>query len=251
MMTNCSNNQNDSSIFNYSSEEVSSSEKESSNSSISEAISSSSNEISSESSSSDSSIVDPPTILKERENRNLSTTPTTPSNEITEDKFIKSRYKDILKVDNDYIMKSSSFNLKFALKDNRYSIEFIDNKTNTVMFEILKPAKVYFRGNGQVESSYTSIEILNYGILAKVEISSPNGSKIQVEDRYYYPSNEITSAINVQRAIVVLKASKNDKGFESIYGIETLNSDTSSLQYFVPNGIFDEITNIFSDEEMT
>lgn len=244
MMTNCSNNQNDSSIFNSSTEEVSSSEKESSNSSISEAISSSSNEISSESSSSDSSIVDPPTILKEREDRNLSTTPTTPSNEITEDKFIKSRYKDILKVDNDYIMKSSSFNLKFALKDSRYSIEFIDNKTNTVMFEILKPAKVYFRGNGQIENSYTSIEILNYGILAKVEIPSPNGSKIQVEDRYYYPSNEIASAINVQRALYVLKASKNDKGFESIYGIETLNSDTSSLQYFVPNGIFDEITNL-------
>lgn len=212
----------------------------------SESSSSSNEEDSSESSSSsEDPYKDPVVEEKVREDRNLSKAQTIPENKITEEKFVKSRYKDIFKFNDDYYMKADVYNLKFALKNGEYSVEFIDNKNNAKMFQIIKPAKVYFRGKGQKESGYTSIEQHPYGILATATITSDAGSIIRIEDRYYYPNKkEVTNSINVQRALIVEKAASTDRGFESIFGVETLDATTSNLEWFVPNAVFGELTNM-------
>ena len=192
---------------------------------------------------------DPVVAEKVREDRKLDKSPTIPANVVTEEKFVKSKYKDITKVNGDYFMKADNYSLKFALKNGIYSVEFIDNSNDTKMFQILKPAKVYFRGKGQKESAYTSIEQHPYGVLAKATLTSDAGSIIRIEDRYYYPNNkEVTNSINVQRALIVEKAASADRGFESIFGVETFDSATSNLEWFVPNAIFGEMPDVVESQ---
>lgn len=228
----------------------SSSEESVSSAPSSEEQSSPSNDSSEDTSVSvDPTYQDPIVPEKVREDRNMSKAQTIPANVITEEKFVKSRHADITQVNNDFFMKSTDYNLKFVLKDGAYSVEFVDIDSNKAMFQILKPAKVYFRGKGQKESGYTSIEKHPYGLLASAKITSNAGSIIRIEDRYYYPNNKrVNNSINVQRALFIEKAASGDRGFESVFGIETLDSSTSNLQWFVPNAIFGEMPEVVESQ---
>ena len=63
---------------------------------------------------------DPVVAEKVREDRKLDKSPTIPANVVTEEKFVKSRHKDITTVNGDYFMKADAYSLKFALKKMTY-----------------------------------------------------------------------------------------------------------------------------------
>ena len=178
--------------------------------------------------------------VKVREDRNLTTEQVAPSNQITEEVFQKAPSGSLYEEGNNFGMKSAKFNLLFVNNDGSYSVSFMDNKT--VMFVMSKPIKLYFKGQGQVETAYEQIEVNDYGIMASGTITSDRGSIIRVEDRYYYPKNsKVDNAINVQRALIVEKFSLTEKGYQSVFGVETVDNNADNLEWFVPNNIFGDL----------
>ena len=197
---------------------------------------------------SDSSSVDdssdPVRKLKEREERNLDTSQVKPSNKITESEFKKVSSDKVYRKVNDFVMESDKYYLLFDKADSGYTVSFINNVSKDVMFSMEKPAKVFYRGQTQKESAYTSVELKDYGVLASASLTSDNGSTVKIEDRYYYPDNaDITNAINVQRALIVEASNSSDKGYQSVFGVDTTAS-TSNLEWFVPNSVFGDFPNV-------
>lgn len=182
--------------------------------------------------------------LKEREDRNLDTSQVKPSNRITENEFLKVSNDKVYQKVNDYVMMSDKYYLLFEKTDAGYEVLFKENETNELMFSMAKPAKVFYRGQTQKESAYTSIELKDYGILASASLTSDKGSTVKVEDRYYYPDeSDVSNAINVQRALIVEASVSSDKGFQSIFGVDS-TSNTSNLEWFVPNSVFGEFPEV-------
>ncbi len=181
------------------------------------------------------------TAEKKREDRNLSTKAVGPANVVTEEKFINAPKDSVFKEKNNYYMESEDYYVVFVKSDNRYYVTFNEKNSMNEMFIMPEPIIVYFR-TGQSTALYDSIEITRYGILASGTVIATNGSIVNVYDRYYYPDNDaVSSAVNVQRQLVVEKAVSADKGFQSIFAILTKNNKTSNLEWFIPNNVFGEL----------
>lgn len=186
-----------------------------------------------------------PPSPKVREDRIISTDPIYPTNLVDETKMIDAKPNYVYKDGNHFMMKSSKCDLKFKKDGETYYPVFIDKETYGELFTIAKPIKVFFKGQGQVESCYETISIKRYGLVCEGKVTSDKGSVIKVTDRYYYPDKEeVENAINIERSLEVLEANSGDKGFQSVFGLNTINSTTSNLEWFVPNELFGEITNI-------
>lgn len=181
---------------------------------------------------------------KVREDRVISTLPNLPANKIDVAKMKDAKADAVYQEADNYCMKSNDYTLVFVRQDGTYYPQFVSNETKAVLFEILKPVKLYFKSDGQKEANYDSIQITRYGLLAKGKATSTKGSVIEVEDRYYYPDKqEINCAINVQRSLVVKEAA-GDTGYTSLFGVDTLDERTNNLEWFVPNQLFGELTNL-------
>lgn len=207
--------------------------------------------------SSEESSIDEPVrtpYVKEyvREARNVTPRSNVPTNTINEDS-LPIAYKDsVVAIDNSYSMLSGDFRLDFPLVDGKYHLQLSYTEggkekatPSQLMFENLKPAKLYIRGTSnktkQYEEEYTSITKKNYGILASCSITSDQGGIYTIEDRYYFPQIEEIGAFNVSRSIIVDKYVSNDKGYQSIYDIDTpTDVKSSDLEWFVPNSAFSD-----------
>ena len=137
--------------------------------------------------------------------------------------------------------------LRFIQGANGYDISV--DCGDTPMFEVKNPLKSFIRYQESskktiaVEGAYSSVELTGYGISAKGVLHAPNGSALNIEDKYYIPTLKTPGAINVERNIAITDVSLKDLGFESIYAIKTLSEDVSHLEFFVPNNVFGTFTN--------
>ncbi len=179
--------------------------------------------------------------IKEREDRNLNSLATPPSNVVTEDKFINAPKDFVYESNNIYYMLSDKYCAMFVNDGNGYYVTFNKKDTFDIMFTMPQPIIVHFR-SGQANGFYETVEITEYGILAIGRVTAKNGSIVRVEDRYYYPDNDsVTSAINVQRALIVENAVSTDRGYQSVFAILTTDNNPQNLDWFIPNNVFGEL----------
>ena len=178
-------------------------------------------------------------VEKGREDRKLSTNPDIPANITTTELFVNANPENVLEDGNDYLMKSDKYNVVFVKTAQGYYVDFVDPSLGKVMFTMPAPIIIYFRDSKQFTALYSSVEITDFGILASGTVTSSNGSKVLVNDYYYYPDNDyVTSAINVQREMVVLEGNKNDIGFQNTFAILTVDNKPNNIDWFIPNNIF-------------
>lgn len=188
-----------------------------------------------------------------REQRNVSVERTIPQNVVTENLFPPLSQGQVQQNGNDFSMYSGDYELRFVSSSGEFHIEMNDHTSATPqsMFQVLKPAKVYFRatGGGQTERNYTSVVTKPYGIVASVSISSKNGSTLLVEDYYYIARKAKPGAFNVQRSITVVEAKTTDTGYQSIYSVFTPNSnDSNEYDWFVPNNVFGAFPSVIASQ---
>ena len=179
------------------------------------------------------------TVEKGREDRVLSVRPDTPANEVTLDAFVDADPTLLSTSGRNYVMKSDKYNIKFVYSNGSYYVDFVDSSLDKRMFTMPQPIIMYFKGSKQFTALYSSIESTEFGMLASGTVESSNGSKLLVNDYYYYPDNDyVTSAINIQREIVVINGNDADTGYQSVFAILTVDDKPSNIDWFIPNNIF-------------
>ena len=153
--------------------------------------------------------------------------------------------------DSSYSLLSSSFRLDFIKNDEgKYSIYIFEVSENhqkqridisSSMVQNVLPVHVFIQGGGdEINVAYDSIITKEFGYLATATFTTTNGSKITVEDRYYFPKENEDGVFNVNQCVRVDEASSNDKGFASSYHVNQQNAKTT--QWFVPNLEFKKTT---------
>lgn len=178
-------------------------------------------------------------VSKSREDRKLDVSRTIPSNKTTLDAFINANEEDVIMFEQNYIMKSSSYNVVFIKSTSGYYVDFINAQTENRMFTMPEPISMYFKGSKQVNALYSNVEITKHGIKASGTIQSSKGSSLLINDYYYYPDNDsVIDAINIQREIQVLEGKNSDYGYQSIFAILTVDNNPSNLDWFIPSNIF-------------
>ena len=179
------------------------------------------------------------TVSKGRENRNLNTDAVSPLNVVTTDAFIDADPSKVLEDGNDYVMKSNKYEILFVSSTAGYYVDFVDSASGARMFTMPAPIAMYFKGSKQATALYNYIEITRFGILASGTIESANGSKLLVNDYYYYPDNDyVNSAINIQREIVVIEGAESDVGYQSVFAVLTIDNNPNNIDWFIPSNIF-------------
>ena len=179
------------------------------------------------------------TVEKGREDRVLSNRAVSPTNELTLDAFIDADQSLLLHYENNYTMKSDKYDVQFVYSNGGYYVNFVDSTLNKTMFTMPQPIVMYFKGSKQFTALYSSVEITRFGILASGTVESSNGSKLLINDYYYYPDNDyVSSAINIQREIIVLKGESVDTGFQSVFTVLTVDNKPNNIDWFIPNNIF-------------
>ena len=86
----------------------------------------------------------------------------------------------------DFVKNSS---VKYVLQlVNIKNIAEVDNATSSnVMFKNDEPVRVFLKGSNQtIKCGYDTVTQTPFGIIATSNIVSIAGSKIKVEDRYYF-----------------------------------------------------------------
>ena len=227
----------------------------------SEVISSTSESLSSEISSEISS--EPPYVgpeedhmtTKQRVARVASTAPDVPTNRSDEASFKRLGTANLRQEGTTFFMWHGNLTLRFVQGTDGYEVSV--ESGNHAMFDIVRPLKLFTRYENEsgvkktkaVEACYSTIEIKNYGISARGTVLCPGGTFLDIEDKYYIPTLQVSDEINVERNITVLGAQKKDVGFQSIYAVQTKTSDVSNMEYFVPNSVFGTFTNPSSTQK--
>lgn len=171
---------------------------------------------------------------KGRVEREASTTANTPSNAVDESVMPDAPEGSLSVGDGVYSMDAFTCKLTFSLSEGHYEVSFLSNGEE--MYRIETPLKLYIKGEGQLSGKYSSIRQVRYGYILEGRLSSASGGEYLFTDRYYFPEGRPSGAINVQRHVSVL-APGSDKGYQSIYGIDS-DASTDSLQWYVPNQVF-------------
>ena len=175
--------------------------------------------------------------IKLREERNF-TDHKTPSNLLNEEELPDAKDGAVSKVDGDYVLSSGGLKLKLAQNAGKYALS-VTSGLGIVCAEQTAPAKLYVRGQGAIETGYTSVSEERYGLKASVTVQSENGSEFLIEDLYYVPQKG-DGAFNVRRSITVTAANSSDRGFESIFRVSVPSGGADDYSWFVPNNIFGE-----------
>ena len=134
-----------------------------------------------------------------RKDRDFSKFPV-PSNEINENELpsiTDELGKIVILSDQNLSMVNGQYRLDFTKNSsNKYVLQLVnikniaevDNATSSnVMFKNDEPVRVFLKGSNQtIKCGYDTVEKTSYGIIATANITSNAGSKIKVEDRYYF-----------------------------------------------------------------
>lgn len=188
-----------------------------------------------------------------REARDFSKFPT-PSNEINEDELpLVEGLGQIVTLSNQTpSLQNGNFRLEFIKNSSDKFILAVSNvnadstesstlSSANVMFKNETPVILYLQGSNEtIKTGYDSIEATSYGILAKVNITSSAGSKIVVEDRYYFAKENEVGSFNVRQAVIIEKSAAADTGYASEYAFTSNHSN--SLEWFVPNHVFKTVS---------
>lgn len=188
-----------------------------------------------------------------REDRNFSKYPT-PSNEINEAELpAVEGLGEIVTLSNQTpSLKNGDYRLEFIKNSSDKYIVVVSNVTGSsnesltlqsenVMFKNETPVILYLQGSNEIiKSGYDSLQATSYGILAKATLTSKAGSKIVVEDRYYFAKENEVGSFNVRNAVIIQEAKSEDKGFANEYAFTSNHSN--ALEWFVPNNVFKDVT---------
>ena len=192
---------------------------------------------------------------KQRVARVASLDPDVPSNVTDEASFKRLGTANLRHEGGTYSITHGNLTLNFIQGADGYEISV--NQGTTAMFDIVRPAKFFVRYENEsgskktktLEGCYSEVKLTDYGISAKVTLLCPGGTMLDVEDKYYIPTLEVSEEINVERNIEVLNAQKKDIGFQSIYALQTKDNGLSNMEYFVPNSVFGTFTNPSSTQK--
>ena len=188
-----------------------------------------------------------------RKDRDFSKYPT-PSNEINESKLpqVEGLGEVITLANQTPALQNGEYRLDFIKNDgNKYILAVVSNSNKStanvelssdkVMFKNETPVIIHLKGSNEtIKTGYDLLEITSYGILAKANITSKAGSKLVVEDRFYFASEDESGSFNVRHALIVEEANATDTGFASEFAFTSNNSN--SLEWFVPNNVFKNAT---------
>ena len=184
-----------------------------------------------------------------REDRDFTSNPV-PSNELNLQELPPAGENTMFSVGTNPAMRSGDYRLEFVHTDDEYYVRLVHLAalarydapavTASVMYENKNPVKLYIRSSAgtQYNQTYSEVVTQEFGYLAAALVTTPDGSEILIEDRYYFPPENETGVFNVRRLVKVLTAGLNDRGFESIYDIA--GTEGGDCQWFVPNNIFDD-----------
>ena len=184
-----------------------------------------------------------------RKDRDFSKFPV-PSNEINENELpavTDELGKVVVLSDQNLSMVNGQYRLDFVKNSSdKYVLQLVnianisenENATSTnIMFVNEEPVRVFLKGSNQtIKCGYDTVTQTPFGIIATANITSTAGSKIKVEDRYYFAKENEKGTFNVRQAVIIEEANAADTGFASEYGFKSANNN--SLQWFVPNNIF-------------
>ena len=190
--------------------------------------------------------------LSYRQDRDFSkfALPTNQTNEEELPDINSSAYEAVIKVEEDFIaLKNGDYRLDFSPNsDGKFVLQLVhlsgiaDNEiveatSDKVMFINNQPAMVYVKGNKDaIKSGYDSVVETNYGVKAIANLTTKNGSVIEVMDCYYFPDELETGVFNVRQTVKIISANANDEGFASEYSFS--DHKTGGLEWFVPNNVF-------------
>ncbi|MBQ8370131.1 MAG: hypothetical protein IJY35_09150 [Clostridia bacterium] len=92
---------------------------------------------------------------------------------------------------------------------------------------------------------YDSVSPAKYGILASAHVTTANGSRVTIEDRFYLPREE-SCTVNLRRCVQVDSAADGDSGIASSF---TLSLPSADAEWFVPGRVFREFLRQDSHED--
>jgi hypothetical protein len=192
--------------------------------------------------------------LSEREARKLSYQ-LNPSNETNEGELPKAPAYAVTSSGSSVTMQSKEFTLRFVNQNGCYSLSASSEQSEYVS---AKPIIVTIFSSTadpeEVKAEYTSVTITDYGCLATGIVTGKNGSSFTVEDRYYYPVELQSAAINVRRTLVVNSRHEWDFGYATSY-LLNLKSPDKNVSYFVPHTVYNQLdatgrTGVFAETEL-
>lgn len=149
-------------------------------------------------------------------------------------------------------LNSGEYSLTLSI-DTGVSISGAEGKE---LFYSLTPATVKVRGEGMgigvetysektYSAPYKSIERESYGYKCVAEVTTANGSIFEVVDRYYIVSS---GEFGIDRAVKVLEANSEDKGFSSIVSFANASKSDyyDDFDYFIPSILYKDASNVVS-----
>lgn len=123
-----------------------------------------------------------------------------------------------------------------------YSVRLRDGKGEVAALQ--EPAEVYIGRDGsdaeRLSSKYTLLRRTDYGYCASARLTSTAGSRLLVEDFYYFPKEGIGRTFNVARQVTIQRAAEGDGGFESVFSISSKGGE--GHDWFIPNNQFSELS---------
>lgn len=182
-------------------------------------------------------------LRQTREDRDFSS-PASPDNQINEESLPEALYTPILsKTDGSVLLTSED--AKLLLRDNggTFSLYMISVDAEEDAYFTTTPVTlqvVSSSGTSTLSAGYSSAEVTRYGALAKATLTSANGTVFTVEDRYFYPEEEVPDTFAIRRSIKVSNLSSSDTGYMSSFSLSTSAGTTHDA--FMPHRVYGSVT---------
>jgi len=178
-------------------------------------------------------------LLKQRQPRQMNV-PTPPSNEVDEASLPHAPEGMMSEDGSSFTLSSDQFSLIFDKKDSGYTLQVRDGEEAYYSSAPVTVTVYSEKEQDELKSAYSTVELTSYGCLASAMLQSKNGSQITVEDRYYYPEELPTRAINLRRTVLVEEKASEDVGYSTAYAFYT-DANASDIHYFVPHTVYNNL----------
>jgi hypothetical protein len=180
--------------------------------------------------------------LSYRTARTLTDVPAPPSYEVREDTLPAANAAELTADGTTLSMGAGSVRADFRMQEGGYVLEIVSAADpHAVMFTSGTPAHVYIRpqagGAKDYAAAYASVTQKSYGYLATAVVVTAAGTRVTVEDRYYYAAENEPNTVNVRRAVLISEVKAADRGFSSELAVSTA-AVPADLEWFVPNRVY-------------